>query len=339
MVLVINLMRNFKKNLFENARLKLTAYYVAVLSVILVVFSGALVYTIDAKLIENLNGKIIITGDVEENPLDHTTDDIQVIIYYIDGVLLLVIAFASYFLAGKTLRPIKESLDAQKRFSADASHDLRTPLAIIMTESEVALQNEHNGVDVFKSIIKSNFEEAQKMSKLVNDLLIISRGENEKIINNYVTVDLHNFVNKIMFKIKVQAENKGLNLNINEYKKIMVKIDVNNFERAVLNILQNSIHYTLIGEIKINIFDDSLNAIVKISDTGVGISEEDLPFVFDRFYKAEHSRKDNSSSGLGLCISKQIIEQHNGNISIESKKNEGTKVFIKIPKINNLIPF
>jgi signal transduction histidine kinase len=335
MVLDIGLMhKNMKNKLFQNARLKLTAYYVFIMSIILIIFSGALIYTIDINIEENLSGKIIITENVE-NPLDHTTDEIENLIYYIDGILLMIIAILSYFLAGRTLKPINDNLNAQKQFSTDASHDLRTPISIIISESEVALSENNN--KYFKNVIQSNLEEAKKMSKLVNDLLLISRGEDKDINNIYTRIDLHNFMNKIVSKMKVQALNKGLTLVISNYIKIFTKVNISNFERAILNILQNAINYTNKGGIKVTVTDDNKKAYIEISDTGVGIKEEDLPFVFDRFYKAEHSRNDQSGSGLGLCISKQIITEHNGGIEIKSKVNVGTTITISIPKEKEVI--
>lgn len=331
MELVTNLMINMKKNIFQSARIKLTAYYVSIMLVILVIFSSVLIYTIELKLRETLSDRIIAT-EVEEDPIENANNAIEIIIYSIDGALLLIIAFASYLLSGKTLKPIKNSLDAQKKFSADASHDLRTPLAIIITESEVALQGNTNNQKDFKEVVKSNLEEAKKMSGLVNDLLIISRGENENTINNFVISDLYNFIEKIMTKMAPQAESKGLKLKTDEYKKILVKIDLNNFERAISNILQNAIHYTKKGSIQISLKEESKKVLITIKDTGVGINEHDLPNVFDRFYKAEHSRNDESGSGLGLPIAKQIIEQHQGNINIKSQKNIGTEVDVSIPK-------
>jgi len=319
-----------ENNLFKKARYKLTAYYVGIMIIILAIFSSALIHIIELNLRETLKGRIIITEE-GKNPIEEANKVIEIVVYSIDGVLLLIVASSSYFLAGKTLRPIKESLDAQKKFSADASHDLRTPLAIITTESEVVLQNEGSQKKDFRDVVKSNLEEAQKMSKLVDDLLLISRGENENA-PVFVSVDLHNFIEKIVLKMEPQAKNNELNLEIDEYKKILVKIDQNNFERAISNILQNAIYYTKIGGIKIILTEDGKDAHITISDTGVGISEEELPFVFDRFYKAEHSRHDESGSGLGLPIAKQIIERQGGTIKINSIMGVGSAVSIVIPK-------
>jgi signal transduction histidine kinase len=164
-----------KNNIFKKARIKLTLYYIGIMAIILLAFSSVLIFTIESKIREGFRDRITIT-ESEGDPAKNTSDEIEFIIYIVDGLLLVIIGFSSYFLAGKTLKPIKEALDSQKKFSADASHDLRTPLAIMMTESEVALQNKNPKVDELQSTIESNLEEAKKMSKLVNDLLLISRG-------------------------------------------------------------------------------------------------------------------------------------------------------------------
>ena len=332
MGLVIGLIHNMKKDIFHNARFKLTAYYVGIMLVILIVFSSIFIYTIDSKLVETLDGKIKIENI--ENTIEDTSEALELLIYYIDGVFLLIIAVLSYFLAGSTLRPIKDNLEAQKKFSADASHDLRTPLAIITTESEVALQDNTSSKEDLRKVIKSNIEEANKMSKLVNDLLHIARGENENTIINLVVIDLHNILDKIVSKLKFKADEKNLKLWIGDYKKILVEVNVIDFERAISNILQNAVYYTKIGEVKIIIEDDVDKVRILISDTGIGIREKDLPYVFARFFKAKNARNYESGSGLGLPIAKQIIEHHNGRMSIESEENFGTTVTVILPKSN-----
>ncbi|MBI3888636.1 HAMP domain-containing histidine kinase [Candidatus Nomurabacteria bacterium] len=322
--------RSLKDNLFQSARLKLTGYYIVIMFIILAIFSSVLIYTIDSRLKQDLNGRVTVRN------VDGTTVDVdeivEVLVYYIDGILILIITFLSYFLAGKTLKPIEENFDDQKKFYADISHDLRTPIAIIATESEVALQNTSNDEKELRKIIVSNLEEARKMSKLVSDMLVISRDGRKSITNKFTVVDLYAFVQRIMSKMEAQAKKKGLKLVLGESKKTPVKIYVTDFERVIMNILQNAINYTEVGSIRVYVTSDDKNAHVLISDTGVGIKEEDLPFVCDRFYKAEHSRGDDGGFGLGLSISKQIIEQHNGSINIESELNVGTTIVITIPK-------
>ncbi len=316
-----------KNNIFQKARIKLTLYYIGIMAVILFTFSSVLIFTIESKIRQGFRDRIIMT-ETEGDPVQNTSDDIEMLIYIVDGILLVIIGFSSYFLAGKTLKPIKEALDAQKKFSADASHDLRTPLAIMTTESEVILQNKSASTDELRNTIGSNLEETKKMSKLVNDLLLISRGDNQASIYSYTEINLHKFISATVAKIKPQAESKGLGLNLCEYKEILVTIDEDNFERAILNILQNAIKYSEVGSISIELSNTINSIYIVIKDTGVGINQKDLSYVFDRFYKAEHSRNDSSSSGLGLPIAKLIIEEHMGSIAIESEVNKGTIVTI-----------
>ena len=321
-----------KNNIFQKARIKLTLYYIAIMAVILSLFSSVLIFTIESKIRQGFRDRIVIT-EAEGDPVQNTSNDIEMLIYVVDGFLLLIIGFSSYFLAGKTLKPIKEALDSQKKFSADASHDLRTPIAIIMTESEVALKNGKNSEKELTTVIQSNLEEAKKMSRLVNDLLLISRGENQAMRYSFIEIDSHNFIEKLVNKVKPQAESKGLKIKLSEYKKILIRVDTDNFERAISNVLQNAINYTKVGVVTVDIKELDQKVLITISDTGVGIDKKDLPFVFDRFYKASHSRNDKSGSGLGLPISKLIIEGHKGSIRINSEVNRGTIVTVTLPRV------
>ena len=320
-----------KNNIFQKARIKLTFYYIGIMAVILLAFSSVLIFTIESRIRDGFKDHIIVT-ELDSDPIKDTSNEIEFLIYTIDGILLLVIGFLSYFLAGKTLKPIKEALESQKKFSADASHDLRTPLAIMTTESEVTLQNKNSTMAELRNTIESNLEETIKMSKLVNDLLLISRGENQVMLYSFTEVDLHNFIDGLIKKVTYQVKNKGLSIHLCEYKKILISFDTNNFERAILNILQNAIKYTKIGTVTIGIQEENNKAIITISDTGIGIAEKDLPYVFNRFYRVEHSRSDSTGSGLGLPIAQLIIKEHKGDIDIKSTVNQGTTVTIKLPR-------
>ena len=314
-----------KDKIFQKAKIKLTAFYVAVMFCILVIFTGILMSTIESRLRASLDGKILITQE-QEDPLRNASDDIEAVIYTIDGLLLLIIAFSSYFLAGRTLKPIKDTLDTQEKFSADASHDLRTPLAIIITESEVLLQGKEVGVSEYKKVIESNIEEAKKMNILVSDLLLIARGENSILEKEKVNVSV--LLSTITHKMKQQIDNKNLLLEQGIEKDILLKINKKDVERIVKNILQNAINYTNVGKVKVTLRQENKKVTLEITDTGVGISKKDLPFVFDRFFKAEHSRNDESGSGLGLPIAKTLLERNGGKIDITSEVEVGTKVTI-----------
>jgi signal transduction histidine kinase len=313
------------KNIFDRARIILTLYYVAIQVVILASFSGALVLSVESKLQENLHDRIVI-NELEEDPIHNASTDIIVFIYSIDATLLVMIALLSYFLAGRTLKPIKEALDAQKKFSADASHDLRTPIATIITESEVALQTNQINQKEYQKIIESNLEEAKKMNILVTDLLLIARGENKKRVKDII--QLSELLNSICGSIRLQAKAKKIIFKQSIESGITIQGHKTDIERAINNILQNAINYTNAGKIEVELKKQGKMTTITVTDTGVGISEKDIPFVFDRFYKASHSRNDESGSGLGLPIAKEIIENSGGTISISSRVGIGTKVAI-----------
>ncbi|MEI6553352.1 MAG: HAMP domain-containing sensor histidine kinase [bacterium] len=325
--------RLIKKNLFQRARWKLTAYYVGLVFIVLAIFSTILIQVIDSKLQESINGNVLV--ETQEGGVEDTSEWLETAIYYVDVIIILIVACLGYIMAGRSLKHIKKDLENQKRFSENASHDLRNPLAIVITESEVALSNKHNTEKDLREVIQSNLDEAKKMSRLVNDLLLLSRNDDERTMQdlNFIPIDLHNFIDKIMSTMRTQAENKGLKFTISPYKQITINVDEHNFERVILNLLQNAINYTKNGSINVNVKEDARKAYIKVSDTGIGIDERDLPYVFDRFYKAEHSRNDASGSGLGLSISKQIIERMNGDISIKSKVGVGTTVKIVLSKV------
>ncbi len=321
---------SLQHNPFEQARLKLTAYYLGAMIFIISIFSFVLLSVIEKNLSDTLSATI---SDPHQRHVlfENTQDMAQAATTGADIFILVIIGCMSYFLAGKTLKPIKKNLDLQKRFTADASHDLRTPLTIMRTEMEVALQANHTDPDTYKKVLRSGLEEIKAMSTLVEDLLTLARGEN---INEkqMVRIEYASCLYKILEKVQAQADEKDILLT----KEINVNGSVlaheSNLVRAIQNILLNAIHYTPKGgSIRVNLSKKNHQFLLTIEDTGVGISEQDLVHIFERFYKASHSRNDETGSGLGLSIAKEFIEKFNGEISISSTLQKGTLVTITLP--------
>ena len=328
----LDISSNKNINIFTRARLRLTFYYILIAIIITTLFSFVLyvimINEIKSHVIENVDEEFF-----QDEIIENTATGVQTDIILIDISLISLIAILSYFLSGKTLKPIAKSMEAQKRFSAEASHDLRTPLAIMQTDIEVTLSSKSNDINQYKKTLESNLEEVKKMSMLASNLLMIARTEDGPLFTEMVPVEMDHFIEKIILKFKKQTEAKKINVKFISEKTNPVNISPNYFERAIQNIIQNAINYTNNeGEIVITVKQENQNIAIKIEDNGVGIKESDLPYVFDRFYKASHSRNDASGSGLGLPIAKKIIEQHKGNIAIKSKEGFGTLVSINIPK-------
>jgi len=320
-----------KYNMFEDARLELTFFYVVTMVIIMGIFSIALLNSIERNFRKPFLERSLLL-ELHDVPYHNPVDDVKALILYTDGLLLIVITVSGYILAGRTLKPIKDALESQKRFSADASHDLRTPLSIITTESEVLLQSNSKNIEEYRKVIESNLQEAQRMSLLANDLLLIARSEDGVVPGNFTKTNIKDFINKLIPKISNQAKEKDISLNILNNNKTEIRIHEHSFERAIQNILQNALKYTNNGgAIHVETQEDKSRLTIKIKDTGVGISKADLPKVFDRFYKGLLSRGD-SGFGLGLPIARQIVENHHGKIVVESREGVGTSVSIIIPK-------
>ena len=318
-------------NPFEQARIKLTLFYVGTMIIIMGIFSIVLIATLEKNIQDSFEE--ITGGDqLRQDALLKTKDGIEMIVLTIDGILILIIGGVGYFLAGRTLRPIQQSLDRQKRFTADASHDLRTPLAIMKTEIEVALQNNHADNSTYRKTLKSGLEEIQTMSLLVEDLLTLARTENKNKDITKMYIDYQDVLNKLVNRIQKQVNEKSITVQLDIKDTGKIYVHEHSFTRALQNIVQNAIRYTKSGGvISIKLVRLGRHFTLSIKDTGVGISSKDLPYVFDRFYKASHSRNDQAGSGLGLSIAKEIIEMYGGSLSIESNEGKGTVVTIVMP--------
>lgn len=318
-------------NLFFRARLKLTAFYIILIAVIMAIFSLALYHS----LLNNLNDGFSDqeNGVIQNIAIDRTIDSLQNNIIIIDISVLLLAIILSFFLAGKTLIPIKKSLEAQQQFSANASHELRMPLTIMKTDTEVTLRDSQSTIKDFRLLAKSNLEEVERMSKMVEDLLILSRSEN-LAVNDFVKINLSNIIAEIIKKINPLTLAKNITVTYLKNNDQYILGQPEAIKRMVFNILQNAVNYTSEnGNIEVGLKNEDKFLELVIIDNGVGISENDLPHIFERFYKVDKARDvETKGTGLGLSIVKEIISNHQGNIVVTSKIGQGTQVFIKLPK-------
>lgn len=319
-----------KRSLFFAARLRLTAYYIAIMAIILLVFSAVLYATLSQQLYDSIDGRFSSSEDQEEVFLK-TKDGVQTTIVVADMIVLILTAAGSYVLAGKTLKPIKEALDAQKRFTADASHELRTPLAIIKTESEVALKNPQTTTSELRESLSSNLEEIDRMTAMVESLLALSSVDHHGDVAMQNPVSLIQIAEHVIAKLRPLAEQKHLRIIVARGDEGLILGNRETLSRMLYNLLQNSIKYTPEnGKITISVTASNSLLELTVADTGAGIPTDALPHIFSRFYKANSARAANTTggAGLGLSIVKSIVNQHNGIITVESKPAQGTTVTI-----------
>lgn len=221
----------------------------------------------------------------------------------------------------------------QKELVADVSHELKTPITSIMGYADTLLEGgyDEKTQEKFLNVIAS---ESRRMARLVTDLLTLSRYDSNKKKTQKVSFDLGELVKRCQEKLAIEIKKKGHDVKCFVTADVpLVYADKDDIERVVLNILTNSIKYTRDnGEIKIYVGFVYNDAYIKIFDNGIGIPEEDLSRIFERFYRVDKARtREMGGTGLGLSIAKEILDKNGGSIDIKSKVGEGTEVVIRIP--------
>ena len=221
----------------------------------------------------------------------------------------------------------------RKEFIADVSHELKTPITSIMGYADTLLEEEYDKEtqSKFLSVIAS---EARRMAKLVTDLLTLSKNDSNTNIVRKESFDLGELVKKCQDKLAIEIKKKNHKVNCFVTADVPpVYADKDDIERVVLNILTNSIKYTKEGgEIKIYVGFVYNDAYIKIFDNGIGIPEEHLNRIFERFYRVDKARsREMGGTGLGLSIAKDLLDRNGGSIDIKSQVGKGTEVVIKVP--------
>ena len=257
------------------------------------------------------------------------------------SILAFVFIFALiYFgktITKKAMLPVAEAIIKQKRFITDASHELRTPLTVILTGSEVLKNDDENTLSQFsKKTIEDIQDEIHKMSELVENLLYLSKLD-ENAVSEITQENINTIISNIITKLQPVAQKKDIDLLFTSDENITFPINKNDLEQILYILIDNAIKYTLqTGNILIttsvkNKPKKILN--IYIEDTGIGIKNEDLPFIFDRFFRADKARsRQEDGSGLGLAIAKEIAEKYDGSIYVKSTYGKGSIFNISIPE-------
>ena len=254
-------------------------------------------------------------------------------------LLLIAIAaavvtfFISLFFANRSIRPIEEAYNKQKQFIADASHELKTPLAAINTNIDVLLSRDGADSEENKWLwyIK---DEARRMSKLTNDLLYLARADYGEKNQVFGCVSFTDTVKNALLVMEARVFEQNITLTSEVADGVNVAASAEQLKQLVMILLDNAVKYTPSGgSIELKLIRKASDAYLTVKNTGAGISETDLPHIFDRFYRSDKARTytENSGYGLGLAIAKAIAESFKGTISAESKPDNYTTFTVKIP--------
>jgi len=230
---------------------------------------------------------------------------------------------------------LESSFSQMRQFSSDASHELRTPLTVLKGQSELTLGKERKPKE-YQEVISSNLEEIQYMSKVLEDLFMLSKSDENQIALDYESVDLKLLIEEICRHAQIIASEKNIKIITAYIERIQVYGDPVRLRQMIWNVIINGIKYTQPdGEVTVSLQEKKDIALITIQDNGIGISNSDLPLIFNRFYRVDKARsREEGGTGLGLSICKFIVDAHKGSIDIESTLGEGTKFKIKLPKQN-----
>ena len=227
---------------------------------------------------------------------------------------------------------LEKAFQRQKQFTSDASHELRTPLAVIEAESTLALQKERPPSD-YRQSLEIVSRETRQMSSLIDKLLTLARADAGKEQWNFAEVELSKLITNLSTDVEALCQEKGLSFQLGQTQDLVVKGDEARLRELFMNLLDNAIIYTPSpGTISVSLRREGQMAVVVIKDTGVGIPAEDIPFIFERFYRVDKSRsRAEGGSGLGLAICQHIAEAHGGKIEVESQVGAGSTFSVWLP--------
>jgi heavy metal sensor kinase len=227
---------------------------------------------------------------------------------------------------------LEKAFKRQQQFTGDASHELRAPLAVIQAESTLALQKQRNEMDYRRSL-EAISQEAGHMARIIDQLLTLARADAGKDEFSFEEINLGELLGELSTDVEVLCQDKGLKFQLDQLESLIVRGDRARLRQLFLNILDNAIRYTPSdGIITASLHREGQMAVVSIADTGIGIPPEDLPHVFERFYRVDKARsRAEGGSGLGLAISRHISEVHGGKIEVESQFRIGSTFSVWLP--------
>lgn len=328
--------------MFRSATLRLTGWYILILMTLSIIFSIAIYRVMSDEIQTHLERfqtnlqqsqdfappPIRMTASLRDNEVRDATANLSIELVYVNLLVLLVGGFGSYFLARRNLLPIEKAHEAQSRFTSDASHELRTPLAVMKTELEVALRDDSATIDSLKEILSSNLEEVDRLSRLAEMLLNLSRLDHAKLKLGPISL---NRITRSIIKDFGQSPDR---ISFTSKKHLIV----NGNEMAVADLIKvlidNAVQYSpKDSQISIKVSKFEHYAKFEISNTGPGIKPDKLPHIFDRFYRADSSRTNGKHKGygLGLALAKNIVELHKGKLFASSAPDEETTFTFLLP--------
>jgi heavy metal sensor kinase len=231
----------------------------------------------------------------------------------------------------KMLNRLDESFRQVRQFSADASHELQTPLTILKGEIEVALRSPRTPEE-YQQVLNSSLEEIERISRLVEGLMLLARADGGVLRMDHKPVALHELLADIAGQMENSANDRGLRMNLEDLAPVTIICDREQLQSLFINLIDNAIKYTPAGgSVSLSLSQEGDHVLIAIMDTGIGLSEDEQGLIFTRFYRAAAARSQSGGAGLGLCIAQSIAEAHGGKIKVHSSPGQGSTFSVVLP--------
>ena len=236
----------------------------------------------------------------------------------------------------ETLARLERAVGEMKQFTSSISHELRTPLAVLRGEAEIALM-QTGTTEQYRNILASQLEEFEKLTRMINQLLTLARAESGQEKIEHKPVNISAMTQSLAEQLKPVAASKDIAMEWSCEQDVVIVGDSDWLERVILNLLDNAIKFTPGGgHVYVDLGRSSHNATLEVRDDGKGIAADALPYIFERFYRADPSRSNRvDGAGLGLSLVKWAVDQHQGTIHVDSFPEKGTQVTVTLPVVIN----
>lgn len=256
-------------------------------------------------------------------------------LFLLCAVCIMLAAGGGYYMAAKNIKPLEILFAREHEFAADASHELRTPLTVLSLGVESLQNDDESKLSGFaQEVLRDMQHETKYMSRLIEALLTLARGDEENTPLARAKVDLTEVAVKVCNKMRPLAAKKGLELEYaaGDAPQVFILGDKNKMEQLLIIFIDNAIKYSESGTITVTVDADSMHAVIKVMDEGIGISEGDAQKIFERFYRVDKARSRAAGGfGLGLNIARIIVVRHGGTVSVKPRSPHGSIFTVRLP--------
>lgn len=317
--------------MFARARRRLAVRYLVLFTVVLVVFS--LIFLVVLAVV--LQPAFDIAPEVSNEEAarlayGRTIERIAVALLLADLVVLAIIGVAGYYLADRTLRPIREAHDRQRRFVADASHEMRGPITAIQSTAEAALGSTSDATTREDALLVIR-DASGRLGRLTMDLLVLARTEQGLLDPAIESVDLSVVVAEEVERFQSAAGERRPRIDVALTADLVARAEPSEVARIVGNLLDNALRYG-VEPVQVRTYAVDAKVVVEVADRGPGIALADAAHIFEPFYRVRADRSAPVGSGLGLAIASELAQRHGGRLTVESSPGSGARFRLELPR-------